>query len=113
LELSRYIHLNPVRAGVLNNPEDYKWSSYGYYLGKEKDSLVDTELILSQFKSAFKDEHKSYEDFVNEKLKQIKEKEDWLQIHLKRQRFLGDRNFIKMVLGKSEKAPDPFLRKSA
>lgn len=111
LELSRYIHLNPVKAGVVNNPEDYKWSSYGYYIGKEKDSLVDTELVLSQFQSAFKDEHKIYEDFVNEKLRQAIEEEDWLRIHIRRQRFLGGKNFIKMILKKApKKAPDPFLR---
>ncbi len=35
LELSRYIHLNPVRAGLAEKPEGYKWSSYGYYTGKK------------------------------------------------------------------------------
>ena len=28
LELSRYVHLNPVRGGVVNRPEKYAWSSY-------------------------------------------------------------------------------------
>lgn len=28
LELHRYIVLNPVRAGIVNRPEDWKWSSY-------------------------------------------------------------------------------------
>jgi len=32
-ELTRYIHLNPVRAGIVEQPADYKWSSYGAYLG--------------------------------------------------------------------------------
>jgi len=31
-ELSRYIHLNPVRAGVVEGPEEYQWSSYQYYI---------------------------------------------------------------------------------
>ena len=31
-ELSRYIHLNPVRAGVVEKPGHYKWSSYLSYL---------------------------------------------------------------------------------
>ena len=30
-KLSRYIHLNPVRAGMVRSPEEYRWSSYGYY----------------------------------------------------------------------------------
>jgi len=33
LELSRYIHLNPVRAGIVRRPEQYQWSSYRYYKG--------------------------------------------------------------------------------
>ncbi len=33
-ELSRYIHLNPVRGGIVNMPEKYMWSSYQYYIRK-------------------------------------------------------------------------------
>jgi putative transposase len=35
LELSRYIHLNPVRADIVKTPESYKWSSLPIYLGEE------------------------------------------------------------------------------
>ena len=35
-ELSRYIHLNPVRAGIVGRPEEYEWSSYRYYTVKRK-----------------------------------------------------------------------------
>jgi REP element-mobilizing transposase RayT len=34
LELSRYIHLNPVRAGLAARPEDYPRSSYRSYIGR-------------------------------------------------------------------------------
>jgi len=27
--VARYIHLNPVRAGMVSRPEDYPWSNYG------------------------------------------------------------------------------------
>lgn len=33
-EVSAYIHLNPVRAGLVNSPEEWKWSSMAHYLGK-------------------------------------------------------------------------------
>jgi REP element-mobilizing transposase RayT len=36
LELTRYIHLNPVRAGIEQRPEHYDWSSYQDYLGVRK-----------------------------------------------------------------------------
>jgi REP element-mobilizing transposase RayT len=33
LHLSRYIHLNPVRAGLVQHPEDWNYSSYRDYVG--------------------------------------------------------------------------------
>lgn len=35
-ELSGYIHLNTVRAGIVERPENYQWSSYQQYIGKGK-----------------------------------------------------------------------------
>ena len=98
LELSRYIHLNPVKAGLVKRPEDYEWSSYGIYLYKKEDSLVDSEVILSQFGSVFQDGNESYSNFVNEKLERIKEEKDWLKTHIRRQRFLGGPDFIQKML---------------
>lgn len=48
LELSRYIHRNPVKANMVKTPGDYHWSSYNIYIGKVKDRylLVDTSLVL-------------------------------------------------------------------
>jgi len=38
LKCYRYIELNPVRAGMVKNPSDYRWSSYGINaLGKESE----------------------------------------------------------------------------
>lgn len=43
-ELSRYIHLNPVEAKIVEKPETYRWSSYLGYLGK-KDPVLDQGCI--------------------------------------------------------------------
>ena len=49
-EFSRYIHLNPVRAGVAGKPEDYVWSSYAYYTGTKKPpAWLTRDMILSCF----------------------------------------------------------------
>jgi len=45
LELSRYIHLNPVRAGIVKRAEDYRWSSCRDYL-QEKVEIVERDFIL-------------------------------------------------------------------
>src|SRR3989442_8289098 len=48
-ELVRYIHLNPVRAGMVNQPEDYKYSSHRAYLGMEPPGMVDVDPVLRHF----------------------------------------------------------------
>lgn len=59
LEVSRYIHLNPVRAGMVKKPEDYLWSSYNMFFHQHDEKLIDTNLILSYF-----NDNNSYKDFV-------------------------------------------------
>jgi REP element-mobilizing transposase RayT len=39
-----YIHQNPVAAGLVQSAGDWKWSSYNFYAGKEKDSLCNMDL---------------------------------------------------------------------
>jgi hypothetical protein len=41
LELSAYIHLNPVRANLVKDPAEYPWSSYREYLKGGSSGLVD------------------------------------------------------------------------
>jgi putative transposase len=50
LDVSKYIHLNPVAAKIVKNPEDYPWSSCRAYTQKHKDPLIHTDYILSHFK---------------------------------------------------------------
>jgi len=40
LACSRYVELNPVRAGLVDDVESYGWSSYGVNTGKQEDPLV-------------------------------------------------------------------------
>lgn len=36
LQLSRYIHRNPLEAGIVNDLDDYSWSSYSFFLNRKK-----------------------------------------------------------------------------
>ncbi len=52
LELVRYIHLNPVRAGIVFRPEDHRWTSHAAYLGKgggKPPRWLETRLVLEMF----------------------------------------------------------------
>lgn len=47
----RYIHNNPVKAFIVEEPSHYKWSSYNAYIGKlnNEDEIISTEFILNIF----------------------------------------------------------------
>jgi hypothetical protein len=63
--LSRYIHLNPVRAKLVESPSEYPWSSYLFFTGKTKTpEWLETKYLLSQFGRRRKESCKKYKDFV-------------------------------------------------
>lgn len=68
LELGRYIHLNPVRAGVVRRPEDFRWSSYRDYIRGRNDGLVDTDETLAFFSKKRDIAMRRYGEFVREGL---------------------------------------------
>jgi REP element-mobilizing transposase RayT len=47
LMLSAYIHLNPLRAGIVKQLEDYPWSSYLDYLNLRKSNITDPSFVLN------------------------------------------------------------------
>ncbi len=62
LMLSVYIHLNPIRAKMVERPDEYVWSSYLDYAGKRKPLIkkLDTEFILKQLDSDLKTANMKY-----------------------------------------------------
>jgi len=65
-ELSRYIHVNPVRAGMAEEPGRYAWSSYRFYVGQAKaPAWLNTGFILDYFGRKVSDAHKGYREFVH------------------------------------------------
>jgi REP element-mobilizing transposase RayT len=67
-ELSRYIHLNPVRAKMVSSPEEYQWSSCSRYLEGTEPSWLSTSLVLGYFDSGSKDgdRRRRYRDYLFE-----------------------------------------------
>lgn len=64
LELVRYIHLNPVRAKLVVDPADYRWSSHRSYLGMEAVPGVDVQPVLAQFAERPSAARQRYREFV-------------------------------------------------
>jgi REP element-mobilizing transposase RayT len=69
-ELVRYIHLNPVRAGMVTRPEDYEYSSHRAYLGMEPAGVVDVDPVLRHFGARKEVARDSYRKFVEAGIKQ-------------------------------------------
>jgi REP element-mobilizing transposase RayT len=62
LQLSYYIHANPLRAGMVRRLTDYRWSSYpAYAYGKKPPGWLSVERILSQLINA-PDRHRAYRE---------------------------------------------------
>ncbi len=64
LELSRYIHLNPVRAGIVESPEDYPYSSLRSYLFPKEETLVFRNLIWDMISRERRKAPQRYREFV-------------------------------------------------
>jgi REP element-mobilizing transposase RayT len=98
LELSRYIVLNPVRAGMVKAPADWPWSSYRACAGLAPVApWLAVDGILSQFAKRRSLAQQRYTQFVSEG---IKADSPWL--NLKGQVFLGDDQFVLRMQEKVE-----------
>lgn len=65
LTLSRYIHQNPLKAGLVAKAEDYPWSSYQAYLGlTPQPPWLATHDTLQEFGSALEIQRQRYQQFM-------------------------------------------------
>lgn len=62
----RYVELNPVRAGMVNRPEDYRWSSYAQRVGLCGGSWIDSDPITAGLGSTLRTRRNAYAKFVGE-----------------------------------------------
>lgn len=64
LDVSRYIHLNPVEAKMVSTPSEYLWSSYAAYVSNKENPHIRTDKILKYLDEPVKE---NYQKFVEEK----------------------------------------------
>jgi REP-associated tyrosine transposase len=100
LELTRYLHLNPVRAKVVKDPLDYLWSSYVGYVGETQgQQWLDSAEVLEQFSKIVREARKLYRRFVMEGIGDG-HKEEYYDVL--EGRFLGDKEFAEEIKAKAE-----------
>ncbi len=64
LELIRYIHLNPVRALMVEQPANYCWSSHAAYSGGERPGWLTVDCILQMFAVTANKAHRRYVEYM-------------------------------------------------
>jgi len=94
LELSAYIHLNPVRASLGEDPLHYPWSSYKAYATGAGDDLLDQQALLGQFSKIPFRARREFVRFVKSRMGRGKREEFY---KAKDQRFLGSEEFVEEV----------------
>jgi REP element-mobilizing transposase RayT len=134
LELVRYIHLNPLRTGIVSSLvqlKSYRYCGHGSILGcyPELDSWLGTEEILQRFGTHRKERRQAYEDFISDGINQGKRPDltggglvrstgGWREVKSAKEsgiflwsdeRILGDSDFVASVL---TSAAEEFERKS-
>ena len=65
LEVSRYIHLNPIEANMVKYPEEYPWSSYLAYISDHANPHITTTKILSHFPEPQNESYRKFVEGVN------------------------------------------------
>lgn len=63
-ELIRYVHMNPVKAGMVDSPEYYPWSSHRAYLGLDAYAWLHCGFILKHFIRPGRDPRMRFEYFI-------------------------------------------------
>ena len=90
LALIKYIHLNPVRAGMVKTAEEYPWSSHHLYAKRQKGGeLLDTGKVLQMFSEDVEKGRKLYRAFMGDGVT-IKKDDVYGAVD---QRIVGDERF--------------------
>ena len=90
LELSRYIILNPMRAGIAASLADWRWSSHSYFMRPEgKPAWLETDWLLQRFGADRASARRAYNTFILNGLGMLSPLRN-----VQHQMLLGDSTFI-------------------
>jgi putative transposase len=64
IQCGKYIELNPVRAGIVDKPDKYEYSSYGYYAEGRNNPLITEDSFYNGLGKTKTERQSSYADLV-------------------------------------------------
>jgi len=100
LEIVRYVHLNPIRAGMVVAPEDYPWSGHRAYLGMEIIPWLSSDWMLSNFSGKVDTARNKYRTFVTDGMSEKRRNE--FHSGTCEGRILGDDTFVDEAFFKAD-----------
>ncbi len=104
LELVRYVHLNPVRAGLAREPESWRWCGHQAYLGLVTAPWLTMDRVLELFAPGLELARAAYLDFVNDGIGG-KRRAMFHDGNGAAGRVLGDDGFIEAALKQTGETP--------
>lgn len=103
--LSCYIHLNPLRVGIVKSPEEYPYSSYNFFISKkELPQWLNTTFILSMFNKKLSQAKRLYRQFVTDN---IGKEKDFINANTKKGFILGNEDFFEHIRARFIDKEDP------
>ncbi len=100
LQLVRYIHLNPLRAGMVKHLDEYPWSSHGCYLGCRKTPWLTVDKVLGELDENRGRAQQKYGRFVQDGLVEGHRKEFHRGTY--EGRVLGDDRFVEQAFERAD-----------
>lgn len=108
-EVAPYIHLNPVRARLVEHPRDYAWSNYRQFMGlASPEPWTSCSYVLSLFGDSLPAARRSYEQWV---MARLNEGMPDPLAEANRTGILGDREFIDSFMQPCPAEPSPALER--
>ncbi len=93
LACGSYVELNPVRARIVEDPKEYRWSSYNAYAYGKKDFVVDEHPIYRELSKGKTERRKKYREFVKGMIKD----KGAMKGEMNRRAVYGSEDFVKEV----------------
>jgi putative transposase len=91
LVVLRYIHQNPVKAGIVKEVANYRWSSYAEYV-KQRAILTDIDFVLDIFDANRRRAVEMFEEFMA-----AENKDKCLDVELVKRKRLSDKNARELI----------------
>jgi putative transposase len=105
--LVKYIHLNPVRARIVQTPDEYQWSSHHSYAKKTgKKGITDEDQVLRMFSEDKTTARRLYREYIGDG-RSVKKDDIYSTID---QRILGDERFAEKVMEIYDESIEPGRR---